>query len=109
MLDRLLCNPKNCLQSTVYLTAQSAIILFYSVFIIGYMNKLTKNVQANIKNNLQVKILMFIAILIVIASLMYMFINYLCKKDYGTIAWVLAAFPFVSAVIAGNQLQKYVL
>ena len=105
MLDNLLCNPKNCIQSTVYVTAQSVWIILYIALLMGVLNTTG---TSSIKQ-LYLPFIMGIISMIVFLSLIYMFINYLCKKGYGNIAWVVSVLPFISAIIIGYNLPKHVI
>lgn len=105
MLDNLLCNPKNCIQSTVYVTAQSVWIILYFALLMGVLSTTS---GSSIKQ-LYLPIIMGIISMIVFLSLIYMFINYLCKKGYGNIAWVVSVLPFISAIIIGYNLPKHVI
>ena len=107
MLDNLLCNPKNCIQSTVYVTAQSVWIILYIALLMGVLN--TKDGSSTSMKQLQGRIIIGIISMIVFLSLIYMFINYLCKKGYGNIAWVVSVLPFISAVMIGYNLPKHVI
>jgi hypothetical protein len=104
MFENLLCNPKNCLQSTVYVTGQSVVILFYGTFLLNFFNKLLKSYPNMPMNKLYGGIVMFLVITIVLISLFYMLINYLCKKGYGSISWLISAVPFVVAIVFGYNL-----
>lgn len=110
MFNNLLCNPKNCLQSTVYVTAQSVWIILYIAFFMGVLNSMNNSPALSaVKNQLQGKMLISVIMMIVFVSILYMFINYLCKKGYGGIAWVVSALPFITAIMIGYQLPKYTI
>lgn len=108
MLKKILCNPKNCLQSTVYLTGQTVWIIFAISAIAGiFTNK--SPLISSIKNKLFGKFIVSIIGMIVFASLMYMLINYLCSNGYTTVSWILSFLPFALASMLGYNLIKFVM
>lgn len=110
MFNNLICNPKNCIQSTVYIIAQSVWIILYIALFIGILNTMSKSPALSVnKNQLHEKILLGVVTMIVVVSLLYIFINYLCKKGYGNIAWVVSALPFITAIMIGYKLPSYTI
>jgi predicted neutral ceramidase superfamily lipid hydrolase len=93
-------------QSTVYVTAQSVWIITLISFIVNLLNKLGKTSGMSLSiHKLRRAFVMYIVMMLVLVSLFYMLINYLCKKGYGSIAWLISAVPFIMAMVVGYKLH----
>jgi CDP-diglyceride synthetase len=101
MLDKFLCNPKNCIQSTVYIIGQTLWLTLYVSLFMGLYNAKKGNFT------LILEFLRGFLLVVVMAVLIYMLINYLCNIDYEIIAWLLAIMPYIPAVIIGYNIPKY--
>jgi cytochrome bd-type quinol oxidase subunit 2 len=103
MIDKILCNPANCLPSTIYLVAQSIIIVFMVSLILGMGSVLKRNVENGkiYRNMSRSYAIMYLVISIIIIALIYVLINYLCKINMQVIAWLIALLPFLGTFIIG--------
>jgi uncharacterized protein YqhQ len=85
----------SCPQKTLYAVTALVHILTQ----LGYLLAIRK------ESNLNSKIGFFI-LAIVIAILVFKLIEYLCNKQYNTIAWILAILPLISSISLGFLIEK---
>jgi hypothetical protein len=93
MFSKLLCK-NDCKQATVYVVAQSVWILLYLGFILAILNKTKVSGQ----------LIFPLIMMIVFTVLFYHLITYLCEKQYGNIAWIIAILPYISAMVWGYHI-----